>query len=1346
MSQAIEGFRLSPQQRWTWRSGIGASAAVAAVRLRGDFQGSLEEALRAAVRRHEVLRTRFQCLTGMDVPVQVIGEEAGLSFREIDLRGDWQELWEEEISALFDLERGPLVRATRLALDGESLLLLALPALAADAATLRNLARELCRSLAGQEPEEEPVQYADFSEWQNELLDAEEGEEGRAFWRDHDPASVPPPRLPLELAGAEASSRSVRAALSPQAGEQVGALARAAGVPDEAVLLAALAAVLWRHTGQPRFALARLSPGRGVAQLQEALGLFARPLPVEVRLQGALGFGEVMTAVAAEIEAVEAWQDLLADTPARDVLLDAVDWPDERFGGIEAGLLRLHTPDRAKLRLTLLRRGDACEIELQGVPGRLFEGAVERLAGQIETLLAGAAEDPLAPIADLEILGPAERRRILAEWSRTAAEPFPETTAHELFAAQAAATPRAIAVAGPDEELTFAELERRANQLARHLQALGVQSETPVGLCLERSAAMMTALLGIWKAGGGYVPLDPGLPEERLRFLLEDTGAPVLVTDERLAAGFAGAPLAVVRLDADREAIERWSGEPTASRATADNLAYVLYTSGSTGRPKGVMIRHGALAHLLGALDRTIYAGRPALRVGLNAPLAFDASVKQVIQLLRGHTLHIVPAEERLDGGKLLAFIGRHRLDALDCTPTQLRLLLAAGLAERPELGPSLVLVGGEALDAAAWKLLAAHPKTDFWNVYGPTECTVDTTACSVSASPERPVLGRPLANVRVYVLDHRLRPVPVGVAGEICIGGAGVGRGYLRRPDLTAERFVPDPFGSDPGERLYRSGDLARHLPDGSLEFLGRVDHQVKVRGVRVELGEIEATLAGHPGVREAVVAVREDEPGEPRLVAYAVPHRRYAAAIDGRPRYVLPNGLAVVHQNRNETDYLYREIFEERAYLRHGIELPEDACVVDVGANIGMFTLFVRRLLPRARIYAFEPIPPIFETLRLNVELDAVDGDIRLFPYGLSDRETTETFAFYPRYSMMSGLRRYADPEGEVEVIKRFLDNARASGDGSAQVLLEHADELLEGRFEAEAHKARLRRLSDILREEEIERIDLLKIDVQRAELDVLRGLDEEDWGRVQQVVMEVHDAAGSESQGRIRTILDLLESHGFEALARQDELLTGTDRHVLYAVRPAAGRRLVREEAPEARDAAPAPLAPLLSTGELRDFLRRKLPDVMVPSAFVLLDALPVSPNGKVDRRALPAPEGAGSEAAARYVAPRSQAERTIAEIWRRVLQVEKVGMHDNFFDLGGHSLLMVQVHGRLREAFDRDLSMLDLFQRPTVSALAGFLSREEEAEDDLLEEVEARARRHVEAAERRRRALRERREEL
>ncbi|HSF39386.1 MAG TPA: amino acid adenylation domain-containing protein [Thermoanaerobaculia bacterium] len=1320
----IEGFRLSPQQRRTWLL-LGDGRVSAEVRLRGALDPErLREAVRQTVERAEILRTVFQALPGMDLPLQRIAAEA--SFQE---------------GTPADLETGPPLCCELAPLyEGEWLLRFSLPSLNADLRSLRVLLREVGHAYDGASLGE-VVQYVDVSEWVNELLQAEEGEEGRAYW--HRRLAEPPATgLPLGKA-AGAGPFTPRSLPRPGLAQAAGRVCAATGAPLATVLLAGLGTLVWRLGGGSEPPLARVFDGRTVEGLETALGLFARCLPLECRIDGDLSFRRLLAAVAAAEEAAGDWQELFpaeAGSGLSDLQVEVEDWPDEPFAtGVEARLERLSgATEPFALKITALRRdGGGLDLDLSYDAARLEEDETARLASCLEVLLSGAAADPDAPLGDLDILSRAEQQALLREGAGPRVE-RPAVCVHHLFAEHAARTPQAEAVVFRHERLTFQELERRACQLARHLQALGVAPDVPVGLCLERSVDLVVALLATWKAGGAYVPLDPSLPAERLRFLLADTGAPVLVTREPLASGLSiDGSARLVLLDAAVE-IGRHGDGPVDGGALSESLAYVLYTSGSTGRPKGVMVRHSSLLNLAEALRETVYAGlRGPLRVGINASFGFDSSVKQLIQICHGHALYLVPEEERLDGGRLLAFAESPRLDTLDCTPTQLRMLLDRGL-EEPGRGPRALLLGGEAVSDAVWALLASHPGRTYWNLYGPTECTVDATACRVDSSPAGPSLGAALPNVRVCLLDELLRPVPPGVSGEIFLGGGGLARGYLGQPGLTAERFLPDPSAelwSEPGARLYRTGDRGRRLPGGRLEFLGRVDEQVKIRGVRIELGEVESVLGEHPAVQMAAVALREDRAGEPRLVGYAVPRRRYAAAVESRTRHPLPNGLAVVHQNRNETDYLYHELFERGVYLRHGIDLPEDAFVLDVGANIGLFSLLVGRGRPRARVLAFEPVAPVFDSLRLNVDLYA--PNVKLFPYGLASSERQAELTFYPRYTMMSGLADYAVPEREAEVVRRYLDNLERSGDAAAGRLLDRAEELLAGRFEPEAVPGLLRRLSDVLREEGIERVDLLKIDVQRAELDVLEGLGAADWPKIRQVVMEVHSEG---PDGRLRDIRELLERHGLETWAEQDELLEGTDRWNLYAVRPGEGQRLAPGQEPPAWSRAEllGDEIPLLTADGLRAHLRRRLPESMVPSDIVLLDALPVSRNGKVDRRALPEPESLRPDDRAEPVPPRNEVEAAIARIWQQVLQRDRVGIHDNFFDLGGQSLLLLQVHTRVREAFDGDLSVLDLFQHPTVSALAELLTRSRTAPDSLAD-IEDEARLQVEAVRRRRAVL-------
>ncbi|HVG45255.1 MAG TPA: FkbM family methyltransferase, partial [Longimicrobium sp.] len=548
------------------------------------------------------------------------------------------------------------------------------------------------------------------------------------------------------------------------------------------------------------------------------------------------------------------------------------------------------------------------------------------------------------------------------------------------------------------------------------------------------------------------------------------------------------------------------------------------------------------------------------------------------------------------------------------------------------------------------------------------------------------------------------------------------VARGYLGRPALTAERFVPDPFAPAPGARLYRTGDRVRRRADGALAYLGRLDQQVKIRGFRIELGEIEAVLRRHPGVRDVAVADYAHPSGDRRLAAWVVPdparalapwrllELRRTGALDGHRVEALPDGTEVVSLNPRETRFLYEEIFERGAYLRHGITLPEDACVFDAGANIGLFAVRVAQLRPRARVYAFEPIPPVAEALRLNA---AVHGDVRVMECGLAEAEGEAVFTFYPNASILSG--RHAQADEEQAVVRAYLQNEGDAPDAAEE---EGLNALLRHRLSAREFPVRLRTLSQVIRQEGVERIDLLKVDVEKSELEVLAGLDEGDWPKVRQVAMEVHD-----SDGRLERARALLESHGFQVIVEQDAALAGTNLYDVYAVRPSASPfvdgfdpadsvdsidgvdRIVAFDGIDAADAIDADRRWNSTAALMRELQRAaasKLPEYMVPGAFVPVAALPLTPSGKLDRARLPVPEEAVPGRP--HVPPRTPAEAMLAAVWGEVLGRGGVGVEENFFELGGHSLLAMRVISRVRTAFGVELPVHAVFEAPTVAELA------------------------------------------
>ncbi|RKG69792.1 non-ribosomal peptide synthetase, partial [Corallococcus exercitus] len=722
---------------------------------------------------------------------------------------------------------------------------------------------------------------------QGEALDAQLG-----YWKQQLAGAPSALDLPTDRPRPPVQSRrgaTVDVRVPSHVSQALKSLAQGEGATPFMVLLAAWQVLLSRYSTQDDISVGTPIAGRTQAETEGLIGFFVNTLVLRARLQPQDSFRQLLSQMKATTLAAYEHQHVPFEKlvevlqPSRDLSRSALfqamfslqNTPTEtlRLPGLSFQPVPVDTRS-SKFDLTLtLQESPQGFVGTVTYATELFDAStVQRMVGHLGVLLEAIAAKPDSTLASLPLLTAPERQQLLVDWNGPSAE-FPrDLCLHEAFAAQALRTPEALAVLCREEQLTFRELDARANQLAHRLVKLGVGPDVRVVLCVERSVEALVGILGTLKAGGAYVPIDPSYPREWLSHVLVDTGAPVVLTQQRLRDSLPPHTAHDICLDSDAADLAREPSHAPVTSVTPEHLAYIIYTSGSTGRPKGVMIQHRSVLNLRVALAATVHAGaQPAERVSVNAPLSFDASVKQLIQVLDGHTLCIVPDEARADVRELVHRIGQDALDVLDCSPAHLRLLVDEGLLQSQSI-PRRVLVGGEAVDPATWRHLAQVQRPRVFNVYGPTECTVDATACAFDASPT-PTIGRPLPNVRVYVLDRTLRPVPVGVAGELFIGGEGVARGYLNRPELTADRFIPDGFSSTPGARLYRTGDVVRWRADGMLDYLGRADFQVKVRGFRIELGEIEAALLKHPQVHAAVVLAREDVPGDKRLVAYVVP-----------------------------------------------------------------------------------------------------------------------------------------------------------------------------------------------------------------------------------------------------------------------------------------------------------------------------------------------------------------------------------------------------------------------------------------------------------------------------------------
>ena len=897
-----------------------------AVRLKGGLDvAALERTLNEVVRRHEVLRTRFVAVNG--AAVQVIAPVGEVELPRIDLReltAEEQETKVRELAAAeaqqpFDLSVGPMLRVQLLQLGAEDhVVLFTLHHIISDGWSTGILVREVGALYAAYiEGRESPlpeltIQYADYAVWQREWLQGEVLEQQLAYWRGQLGDELPVLQLPTDRPRPPVQShrgRSVNFSLPAEVTAQLQQLSNAEGVTLYMTLLAVFKLLLWRYSGQSEVVVGTPIAGRHHLATEGLLGLFVNTLVLRTSLGGNPTFSELLERVREVTLGAYAHQDLPFEKlveelqPERDMsrsplfqvmfVLQNTTVEPFRLPGLAASGVG-GEGETAKFDLTLGVAEVAGELQgsLQYNVDLFDEATIERLVEHYELLLRDVVTAPERQLSQLPLLLEEDRRKVV-EWNQTTKEYPGDSSIQQLFEAQVSRTPNAVAAIYENTELTYQQLNARANQLAHYLRRQGVTLESRVGLCFERSLDLVVGMLGVLKAGGAYVPLDPQYPQERLRYMLEDSNAQMLLTHKAVREKLTEYKGATLSLDEDWEKIERENDANLNASGDADNLAYVIYTSGSTGHPKGVMVNHSSVVNLAFALKQAVYdqVGDGPWQVGLNASTAFDGSVKQLVQLLSGSTLVIVPEELRTDGEALLAYVKRQQLQVLDCTPTQLQLLTQAGLLERRASSLSALLVGGEAISAALWEELQGDEQTHYFNMYGPTECTGDATVAWLRSASERVTIGRPLANVRTYVLDRQQQPAPVGVVGELYIGGAGVARGYLDQPALTAERFVPDPFSSDAGARLYRTGDVVRYLPDGNLEYLGRADEQVKIRGYRIELGEVEAVLNEHPGVSEAVVVAQAD-----RLVAYVVApdggNREWRKFLKHRlPDYMIPS-----------------------------------------------------------------------------------------------------------------------------------------------------------------------------------------------------------------------------------------------------------------------------------------------------------------------------------------------------------------------------------------------------------------------------------------------------------------------
>ncbi len=888
-----------------------------AVRLQGPLNlQALCESFDEIIRRHEALRTSFREVDGQ--PTQVIAPELSLNLSTSDLGGltpteretKARQLASEEARRPFDLQRGPLLRVKLMRLsEDEHILLVVMHHIVSDGWSVGVLLRELATLYqafsAGQTSmlANPSIQYADYTLWQREWLQGEVLESQLAYWKRQLDGLVPMLELPTDRIRPKVQTfrgAQVFGQLSKSLSDKLLALSRHEDVTLFMTLLAAFNVLLSRHTGQEDIAVGSPIANRVRPETEDLIGFFANTLVLRTDLSGEPSFRRLLSRVHAVALEAYAHQDIPFEKlveelqPARNMSRHplfqvAFTLQNTPLPALEIGDLKLSTVDMdtgtAKFDLTLIVEETECGLttSLEYDTGLFEEQTVARMLDHFQTLLEGIVADPGRRISELPLVGATERDQLLHKWNDGRSAYQQDACVHQLFETQAERTPDAIALVLEDEQLSYKELNRRANQLAHHLRKRGVGPERLVAIMAEPSTEMIVGLLGILKAGGAYLPLDPTYPRERLAFMLTDARSPVLLTQQELIERLPAEHGAqMIRLDADWETIAQESGKNPVTTVMPENPAYVIYTSGSTGQPKGVLVCHTNVVRLFQATQNWFQFDESDVW-SLFHSYAFDFSVWELWgALLYGGRLVIVPYWVSRSPDAFLDLLVREQVTVLNQTPSAFRQLMqvdeSADVGKR--LALRLVVFGGEALELQSlrpWFDRHGDERPQLVNMYGITETTVHVTYRSLSKADLEKTsgshIGGPIPDLCVYILDRHLEPVPLGVAGEMYLSGAGLARGYLRRPELTAERFVPHPFSREAGARLYRTGDRARRLPCGDIEYLGRIDQQVKIRGFRIEPGEVEAALDKHPAIRESVVLARQDTLDEKRLVAYIVP-----------------------------------------------------------------------------------------------------------------------------------------------------------------------------------------------------------------------------------------------------------------------------------------------------------------------------------------------------------------------------------------------------------------------------------------------------------------------------------------
>lgn len=1419
------------------------------LRLRGILDvEALRSAFQEIVQRHEALRTTLSpdgvnlCISNsLKISIPFI-DLSGLSDREAQLA----QMRRQAVTQPFDLEHGPLFRVEIIKLqEREHLAIITAHHIMCDGWSWGVFMPELGAIYSAIKQGNRanlpaPERFSEYAFLQQQQAKSPEVLADETYWLEQFSHHVPVLDLPTDRP--RPPFRSYTSAredweINPAT---VTALKRAGaklGCSFVNTALAAFEIFLHRLSGQTDLVVGMPTAGQLVAEKNQLVGHCVNLLPLRTQIDPEQPFIDYLRQRRATLLDAFEHQRMtfgsvlkklqLPRDPSRIPLVPVIFNIDQQikndslqFDGLEVEFFsNPRNAENFEIFINAVESGKKLILECQYNTDLFEPETMRRRLQEFETLMAGIAADPTQPIWQLPMLPADEKSQILTAWNQTQKEYPQNQCIHHLFEAQVERTPEADAIEFEGQGLTYRQLNAKANQIAQALVGLGVGPDVLVGICVERSLEMVIGMLAVLKAGGAYVPLDPSYPQERLHFMLEDAKMPVLLTQKRLVDSLPPLGIEILCLDADGEAGD--AGNPS-SPVSSSNLAYTIYTSGSTGKPKGVQIVHSGVVNFLTAMRSR--PGMSATDVLLSVTtISFDIAALEIfLPLVVGARLVLVSREVAMDGTQLRSRLESSGATVMQATPATWQLLLEVGWHSHKSLK---ILCGGEALPRKLASQLLERVSS-LWNLYGPTEATIWSTLEPIESENEAVSIGRPIANTQLYILDSHLQPVPIGVPGELHIGGAGLARGYLNRPELTAEKFIANPFSDRPGDRLYKTGDLARYWPDGKVEYLGRIDNQVKLRGFRIELGEIEAALSQHPNLRESAVVVREDVPGEKVLVAYAVPGiaRDPQTGADASSEQVADwqqkwdllykSGLDNLSNQdapgRNLDDVAILQEFTDQenleAQVQEWLEQTLDRIlslrpdrVLEIGCGTGQLLL---KIAPQCSYYLGTDYAELaIQELEKQLQVPGRNLSQVAVACQAADQFAGVEPGSFDTVIINSVIQYFPDVQYLYRVLEKAIKAVKPGGcvyvgDVQSYGLLETyhtSNQLKRSPLSRPIKQFRTVVENRVLNEDELvvnpgffEALQQQFPAVGRVEIKLRRGhflnettqfhydaflyvepesqkLVEPDWQdwrllnltpeTVQQILEEkqpdlycLQGVPNARIQKEIQA-LKLLKAGGLKTVAdllkALEEVPAGIDPESLWSlgdrlpysvdirwsdVSSENGSfeviftRLSSEKSPvlkiappPAARAASLPLhryanSPFLKKvshqliTQLRSFLKEKLPEYMVPATFVILGEMPLTPNGKIDRRALPSPMQNRLELESSYVAPRTPAEEEIANLWAEVLRVERVGIRNNFFDLGGHSLLAIRVIARLQEAIGVELSLRSLFESPTVEELA------------------------------------------